>query len=396
MDPRLGLPRRVLNDALVTVEGGAAHERYAVSDGPNGSLVVVAPGDRLLAADLKSRHDRFWCSTAANGCGGRLSFKVGKVRAPHFAHYAGEGPRCGRAAAQLIAGYQHLAMQRALQEWLERLGHDVVLERVVVGGRVDLHVVADDIVHVLEVQRSPLPVEPWKARDALYRRTAATVTWLWDLERRGEADIDLATRNLAFHTRVTSEMEVEVGTLWVDENGTIDIGWDQLDECRMDTHGLKTPHREFALASTHEWREAERRRKADERAREDQRQEAAEEQRRLAALARQRTATRAARPRQKAPPSSVRDQHLLAVRRQRSPDLDGWSPPQGWQWLDELPPHLHESARHLAYYVAVLYFAGPAFDFPWHDVPDPEGLQRDALVRNGFITLEDGPKWQRR
>lgn len=397
MDPRPGSPpRRVAKGPVLDVEAGAAHERYAVSDGPNGTLVVVAPADRLLSADVKARYDRFWCSTAANGCGGRLSFKVGQVRAPHFAHYAGEGTGCSRAdTARLMSGYQHLAMQLALQTWLERLGHDVTLERVVVGGRVDLHVVADGVVHVLEVQRSPLPGEAWKARHALYRRTASTVTWLWDQERRGEADVDLATRDVTFHTRVTSEMEVEVGTLWVDESGTIDVGWDRLDECRMDAHGLRTPHREFALAATREWREVERRREAAERARDEQQQAADEERRRL--LARQRRATWAARAMQEAPCSSVRDQHLLAVRRQRSPDLDAWNPAQGWQWLEELPPHLHESARHLAYYVVRLYFAGPASDLAWHDVPDHEGLQRDALVGQGFVTLVDeGSKWRRR
>jgi hypothetical protein len=391
--PPGGPPRRAADEPAQVVSG-AAHERYAVSDGPNGTRVVVAPAHRMLAADVKALNHRFWCSTAANGCGSRLSFKVGKIRTPHFAHYAGERPNCTRAdTARLISGYQHLAMQLALQAWLERLGHDVTLERVVVNGRVDLHVVADGVVHVLEVQRSPLPVEQWVSRDALYRQTASTVTWLFDQERRGEADVALATRGVAFHTRVSSEMEVEVGTLWVDEGGTIDIGWDRLDECLMDAHGLRTPHREFALASTREWREMDRRKQAAERAREEQ-QQSAHDERRLAAQARRHRAIPA---RQKAPPSSMRDQHLLAVRRQRCPELDGWNPPQGWQWLEELPAHLHESARHLAYYVARLYSAGPASDLAWHDMPDHDGLQREALVSHGFVTLTDeGSKWRRR
>ena len=395
MDPQLGTPRRAAERPPEAIDGVAAHERYAVSDGPNGSRVVVAPADRIVAADVKTRYSRFWCSTAANGCGGRLSFKVGQVKAPHFAHYPGAAPSCAHTGAdRLVSGYQHLAMQLALRSWLEQLGHDVTLERVVVGGRVDLHVVADGIVHVLEVQRSPLPVEPWKARDALYRQTATTVTWLWDQERQGEADVDLATRDVAFHTRITCEMEVEVGTLWVDESGTIDIGWDRLDQCCMDGHGLWTPHREYALAATREWRDEERRKEAAERARKEQ-QEADEERRRLAALALQHSATPAGHTRRKLSPSPVRRQQLLAVRRQRLPDLDGWNPPQGWQWLEDLPPHLHESARHLAYYVARLYYAGPADDLPWDDVPDPEDLQREALVRHGFITLE-GSQWRRR
>jgi len=75
-------PSRRADDEPAQVVSGAAHERYAVSDGPNGTRVVVAPADRMLAADVKALNHRFWCSTAANGCGSRLSFKVGKIRTP--------------------------------------------------------------------------------------------------------------------------------------------------------------------------------------------------------------------------------------------------------------------------------------------------------------------------
>ena len=100
-------PSRRADDEPAQVVAGATHERYAVSDGPNGTRVVVAPADRMLAADVKALNHRFWCSTAANGCGSRLSFKVGKIRTPHFAHYAGERPNCTQAdTARLISGYQ--------------------------------------------------------------------------------------------------------------------------------------------------------------------------------------------------------------------------------------------------------------------------------------------------
>ncbi len=57
---------------------------------------------------------------------------------------------------------------------------------------------------------------------------------------------------------------------------------------------------------------------------------------------------------------------------------------QGWAWLEELPPHLHESARHLAYFVSH-WEKVAALDLAWDDVPDPERLQERALLQAGLI-----------
>ncbi len=46
--------------------------------------------------------------------------------------------------------------------------------------------------------------------------------------------------------------------------------------------------------------------------------------------------------------------------------------------------------------VSRLSSRGPVSLLAWEDVPDPDGLQMQALVRCGFIELsEDGQRWTR-
>lgn len=314
---------------------------------------------------------------------------------PHFAHLPGSDAGCSARKDRegLVNGYQHLAMQLVLRAWLEEMGYRASIEHRVLGGRVDVHARADEVAHSLEVQRSALAADEWRRRDAVYRSQASTVTWLWSPVRHSEAELALVSDDVAFQMRVTPELRVEVGTMWAAEDGEVDVGWDQLQECTLDGRGLRTPHREFALAATREWREAQQEAERAQIAHEArQREQEVERRRQLSALRAVSTTRRPTRPGK--PVAAGGDSHHLARRRRVCPDLDGWQPAQGWEWLAELPPHLEESARHLAYFVT-LWEAGPITDMAWRDVPDPEGLQRQCLVDQGFITISDG-QWRRR
>ena len=367
---------------MIEVAVVVAHDRFAVVDSPAGLHLVSLPTRTLLARDLRRAHSNFWCSTRAGGCGGLLDLKAGPIRAPYFAHRPGEGTGCAARLDpdELTSGYEHLTMQLALRTWLRSIGYDAHIERPVGGGRADVHAVAGDQIHVIEVQRSPLPPGAWEARDAKYRSEASTVTWLWGTDRKSEAEYALVSHDVAFHARITEGPSVEVGTLWPGGDGEVDGVWNGLEECRLDGGGLWTPRRDTALKATQAWRLAQAQAQVEqiahqERVRGEEADRARQwELRRDAGLAR-------LQGQDSGSVAQGQSRHALWRRRQICPDLDGWNPEQGWGWLDDLPVDLHESARHLAYYVYRLVASGTVSDLSWSDVPDPTGLQRDALVR---------------
>lgn len=365
----------------------ARHERWAVVDGPDGTRTMVLPTVRLRALEVKGAHPHgFWCSRLAGGCGGSLIVRAGELRVPHFAHARGStGCAAFTGPEELLRGYEHLQLQRALQDWLAKLGFHVRLEQRVGGGRVDVLAQATKVRHVIEVQRSPLPVGQWALRSAVYASAASTVTWLWGTSRRTEADLALTTDGVAFLAQVDEQLSTSIGTLWVDSDvGDVNVGWDPLTDCRMDDQGLWTPHRAFAVDETNEWR-ARRTRAEMEQAR--ARENAELESQRLSAERAEALRTRlATMPRPPKPPP--RQNHTLARRRQYFPEVDHWHPPQGWDWLEQLPPHLHESARHLAFFVTN-WHSFAVSDLEWDDVPDPGGAQVRALLDAGFIEVRD-------
>lgn len=130
---------------------------WAVTDGPDGDASLELPDDRFRALDLKSRHNgMFWCTTKASGCGEPLVLAAGPVVRPYFRHQRGsECTLIGSPAA--APAYEHLQYQRALQQWLAKQGHHAALEkRLGPDGRTDLHVVIDQLGHIIEVQLSPI------------------------------------------------------------------------------------------------------------------------------------------------------------------------------------------------------------------------------------------------
>ncbi|MBT9254449.1 hypothetical protein KMZ32_01915 [Phycicoccus sp. MAQZ13P-2] len=414
--------------------------RYAAIGGPDSTHAVAMPSDHGRARDLKAAWVRFWCSTAIGGCGTELTARVSGDRIPHFAHRS--GVRCtglGDPRSHALA-WEHLVMQHALQRWLESLGYDVELERKVVGGRVDVHVSTGVGEHVLEVQRSPLSVHRRVSRTELYSVDARTVSWLWDSPRRdGEADLQLRSDGIAFTTRLDEAGVVQVGTLWrvhdpADPAKSWDVGYDDLDTCDLDQHGLRTSHRTFALQATRIFLEEqqerdaqEAQRRAQERAQQQdarrQRQEAEareaqrkrdREQQELENVRARLAAVRdgdgsphsrppaewmppspvARRPTQP-PPDKVVAPHTLAIARMQRP-LGEWTPPGGWVGLDELPERLHESAKHLTLWVRERFGASGLDDLQWDDVPDPEREQVAWLLRRGYILLNaKGNRWLR-
>lgn len=389
------------------------HDRFAVTDGPTGTALVAAPRERASALALRAaREGRFWCGRRAGGCGGQLLLKAGPSYAPYFAHRPGQAVGCAAADRErVVEGYVHLALQRALAAWLESTGHTVSLEHRVPDGRFDVRAERAGVVRGLEVQLSTIPHEEWLRRHHLYRAQANSVDWLWGVQRMSEALVDLHTHGRALLVALTEDLTVRVGTVWIDEHGKTDQGWDELAECWMDESGLRTPHSGIAAAHLQQWRDNERHKeKAAEEAALEATRQAAERNawfERMRGEAergqahRQKTAERYGthRPSLVASPTRTTGAargRLLAYRRVDFVEAEVWEPDIGWSWLEELPAPLRESARHLAYMVCRLSSRGPVSLLAWEDVPDPDRLQTKALVQRGFIELsEDGQRWLR-
>jgi hypothetical protein len=372
------------------------HLRHAVTDGPDGSAAVALPSIRAAALRMKAFYGRgFWCSSAIGGCGAMLIVAAGKMRVPHFRHKPGERGECALELdpRRADAIYRHLALQRALVEWINAQGHDAQIEYPVAGGRADVHVVIDSRRHSLEVQLSPITGAEWKRRDNLYRNQIEDVTWLFGDALDTRATEDLLRHDVSFHIHVDSDLEVALGTRFVDDH----IAWDELQYCRLTSGGLWTPHSATAVAMAQRWRrltavvealhaEVQRREKEEAAARQRRREESAA-RRRLAAsqqmpLMRRPQSTKPVRL-----PSVGHYPWTREARAALSDEADGWTPTTGWGWLNDVPLDLQPSARLLAYYVCRIYSAGPVKQLSFDDVPDPDGYQVDALVAAGLITV---------
>lgn len=388
--------------------GGAIdHLRYAVTDGPEGSVTIALPTSRAAALEIKAVYNHmFWCSRGIGGCGARLQVAAGQIRVPHFRHRAGELGGCAfeLSPRQAEQSYKHLAAQQALLAWIQGQGSEAIIEFPVVGGRADLHVIIDGFRHSLEVQLSPKSDQEWMRRDTLYRRHFDVVSWLFGDDLGTRATEDLLRQDVSFHIYVESDLEVAVGTRFIDGQ----IAWDDLSDCRLTSSGLWTPHSDQAIAATKKWRMLS----VAARAMRDHldsrwKQEANARGRGLREdLDRRRQVTHqlplmdwreiAASVRL---PSQTRYPWTHAARMALAKEASAWAPNVGWGWLDTVPPDLRPSAQLLAYYVGCIYESGTIDQLSFHDVPDPEGQQVAALVHSGLIVLYEVSgvqRWRRR
>lgn len=383
------------------------HLRHAVTDGPDGTAAVALPTIRAAALRMKAAYGHaFWCSRAIGGCGAMLLVAAGAVRIPHFRHKPRERGDCILEREPLSAetNYRHLALQRALVAWIKAQGHDPRIEYPLAGGRADVHVVVDGRRQSLEVQLSPITDTEWRRRDELYRAQITDVTWLFGDTLDTRATENLLTRGVAFHIHVDSDLDVALGTRFIDDH----IAWDELQHCKLAAGGLWTPHSAASLDASQRWRhltvvaealhaEVQRRERAQALANRRRREQ--ESARRRLAIAQQAPLLAPPRPRQSwRLPSIGQYPWTREARAALSEESDGWSPPQGWGWLDRVPLELQPSARLLAYYVCRIYSAGPLGQLCFDDVPDPNGHQIDALTSAGLITVYEVsgvPRWRR-
>lgn len=287
----------------------------------------------------------------------------------------------------------------------------------------------------LEVQLSPLPWARLLERDSGYRRHVDVVTWLFGESLGGEALGMRQHRGVSFHARTSQRatpratprtplvvpaplpaptastpaasalregapelgapFRVQIGTRFLEH-----VTWHDLSDCRLQQDGMWTPARQEALAlhqeaerAHHAAQEAARAAREAERVAAQQAEEAL--QRRLAEAAQ--------RSRSERPVRSVRSTHAGGQSHQRPPaprppsartvsgfatihpEASDFTPTQGWDWLDQLPEHLHPAARLLTYYTARLVISGPLRLLSFDDADDVQALIPEALTQAGII-----------
>lgn len=250
------------------------------------------------------------------------------------------------------------------------------------------------------MQISPLSEEEWTRRDALYRRHIDVVSWLFGEDLGTRAIEDLLRRDVSFHIYVESDLEVVVGTRFVDGQ----VLWDELMDCKLTAGGLWTPHSDRARAATQKWRKLsvaarvmrshlDRRREQNEVARQPRLREESGGGRQvthqLALMGSQDVSSSARLPSRNRYPWT-HEARIALVR-----EASAWAPDIGWGWLDSVPTDLRASAQLLAYYVSCIYESGTIDQLSFHDVPDPDGCQVFALVEAGLILLYEVAEVQR-
>ena len=99
------------------------------------------------------------------------------------------------------------------------------------------------------------------------------------------------------------------------------------------------------------------------------------------------------------PPRPRRYSWTVADQQALIPEAASWTPNVGWNWLNDLPPEFHASARLFAFLVCKIEGGGPVRRLAFDDVPDLGGLIANALLKAGLIALcEPTPhprRWQR-
>ena len=176
------------SDALAG-RADAQHVHLAVSDGPSGDQVVLAPEEREAAWRLKSRmQGAFWCTTQAGGCGGRMHLVIGVVNRVHFRH-AKDATCALRTPERVERSYEHLRYQLQLRDWLLGQGYQPRLEKVFTDGlgRTDVHVSVEGVEHSIEIQLSAISAHERADRRIRYECEVDHLTWLFGAGARGAA-----------------------------------------------------------------------------------------------------------------------------------------------------------------------------------------------------------------
>ena len=395
---------------------------HAVTDGPDGTALVVVPQDTDDARRLRVVYPGgFWCSTQGGGCGRHLDLAAGPVRAKYFRHRAGEAHHCDLAdePEAIERSVLHLLLQRILSEWLATQGLDSTIEAPLRGaGRADLRVDVQAVDHTIEVQLSSIPVPQWKHRDQRYRGRVETVTWLFGAQISQPLVTEVVnSRGIAF--KVAHDEHVPLAEIARPEHVLVGTkshsqeDWHLLTECKMTPGGVWTPTSDLALAEHAAWLRKQTlapppqppksgggyggmtfRPKLEGKKPTPPRRDAAPPASSPSSAPRMR--------KQPLPPPRPRPEIRA---RGRNPlasfdwflDFDQWETPAGL--LERLPEELHHAARVLAYMTTRIEASGPRTALAFPDVDDGEQLQQ-ALVEAGLIELYAGPggigRWRRR
>ena len=232
---------------------GSGLVHLAVTDGPSGDQVVLAPENREAARRLQSRlHGVFWCTTQAGGCGSRMHLVIGTLRRVHFRH--ARGATCAlRDPDRVESSYEHLWYQWQLRDWLLRQGFQPRLEKVFTDGlgRTDVHVSVDGVEHSIEVQLSAISAEAREDRRTRYERAVDQLTWLFGKGARRAATEERASAGYALVLR-RSGARLEPGGA-----GTVEIGltgselaetrWVPLARCSFNADGFNHPDTQAAI-----------------------------------------------------------------------------------------------------------------------------------------------------
>lgn len=389
-------------------------QRYGVVDGPDGTWWVRVPADRFAAKALDARHGRrFWCSTAAGGCGARLSLHAGEKNSTHFSHYAGQATSCPFAHDfdALERSYLHLALQQTLQGWLAPQGYTATLEHSLPdGGRADLYVTLEPGSQTIEVQLSPLPRGTWEARTTRYADQVDHVTWLFG-PRAGAHLLDAEVRRTGYALGIrladTTHL-VDADAACVIEVGTVTrpptpVQWSALTDCAMGPAGVTTPYVAAAL---------EEHRLSLARA-----EQLAQVKAQVAARAAGSVGGSGHRDplRWPAVPEPGREAAVLPGRAEvprpvpavaPRPRGAGRQPLSSYGWLSITDPvpgsaiaaldgRLREAGAVMAHVVSHVEDGGTDWGLSFPDVDDNAAIQ-EALVSDGVIELYDGPSGVRR
>lgn len=225
---------------------------YAVLGAADSRDVVTAPTDkfeaRRMRSEAKSSGTSFFCSLAVGGCGSKLKLAAGDVRVPYFSH----APQavCGLTEAAARDGYTHLAIQRALKQWVEgstSLQCELEVTTLDRKGRSDLVIRdADDSNRLgLEIQLSPLTHADMQRRSLVYLKGVSRVQWLYGYQDNQACWGEVEKSGYALRVRINMQtLECDVG--YFGFHGAHSIGsyqttWRPLREWTVHPSGLFSP-----------------------------------------------------------------------------------------------------------------------------------------------------------
>lgn len=395
---------------------------HAVTDGPDGTAVVVVPQDTDEARRLRRAHPRgFWCGTTGGGCGHQLELVAGDVRAKYFRHRAGEAHYCALAdePEAIERSLLHLLLQTILSDWLATQGLDSTIEAPLPeAGRADLRVTLGRLDHTIEVQISSIPVPQWTHRDQRYRGRVQTVTWLFGAQVSQALVAEALTDGgvafkIAHDEHLPLAEVIRPDHILVGTTSHTREDWHPLGECKMTLRGLWTPTSDLALAEHADWLRKQATPPPPKPQRHSGGYGGATFKPKLEGK-KPTPARSGVTPSDPPPTDSHRTRTPSSSPPGPQPEIraQGRNPLSSFDWflgfeqwetpaglLDGLPAELHHAARVLAYMTTRIESTGPRTALVFPDVDDGDQLQR-ALVEAELIELYEGPggcsRWRRR